>query len=120
MKLSENDYAIMNIIWDRGEVSAAEIAEILAAEKGWKKPTVYTLLDRLTKKGAILRAEPDYICTAAVEKEDVRTAETAGLLERLYNGSAKLLVSGFIREKKLTPEELAELRDLIDQAEKEG
>lgn len=114
MKLSDNDFEIMNIIWDKGEVTALEIAGRLAEKKGWKKPTVYTLIDRLIKKGAVERSEPDYICRALINKEDVRTSETAGLLQRLYSGSAKLLISGFIKEKQLSAEELEELRKLID------
>ena len=114
MKFSDNDFAVMNLIWEAGEIPAIEIAEHLAKEKGWKKPTVYTLLDRLIKKGAIKRTDPDYICTALVKKEDVRTDETEGLLSRLYNGSAKLLVSGFIKDKRLSEDELKELRELID------
>lgn len=114
MKLSDNDFEIMNIIWDKGEVTALEIASRLSEKKGWKKPTVYTLIDRLIKKGAIERSEPDYVCKALINKEDVRTSETSGLLEKLYNGSAKLLVSGFIKEKQLSSQELEELRKLID------
>ena len=49
-----------------------------------------------------------------MKKEDVRTDETEGLLSRLYNGSAKLLVSGFIKDKRLSEDELKELRELID------
>lgn len=116
MKLSDNDYEIMNIVWDEGEVTALEIASRLAEKKGWKKPTVYTLIDRLIKKGAIERSEPDYACKALINKDEVRTNETAGLLEKLYNGSAKLLVSGFIKEKQLSAEELEELRKLIDES----
>ncbi len=116
MKLSDNDYEIMNIVWDEGEVTALEIASRLAEKKGWKKPTVYTLIDRLIKKGAIERSEPDYVCKALINKDEVRTNETAGLLEKLYNGSAKLLVSGFIKEKQLSAEELEELRKLIDES----
>lgn len=114
MKLSDNDFEIMNIIWDEGDVTALEISHRLAEKKGWKKPTVYTLIDRLIKKGAVERSEPDYVCRALINKDDVRTSETAGLLERLYNGSAKLLVSGFIKEKQLSSEELQELRKLIN------
>lgn len=116
MKLSDNDYEIMNILWDEGEVTALEIASRLAEKKGWKKPTVYTLIDRLIKKGAIERSEPDYVCKALIGKDEVRTSETAGLLEKLYNGSAKLLVSGFIKEKQLSAKELEELRKLIDES----
>ena len=116
MKLSDNDYEIMNIVWDKGEVTALEIASRLAEKKGWKKPTVYTLIDRLIKKGAIERSEPDYVCKALINKDEVRTSETEGLLEKLYNGSAKLLVSGFIKEKQLSAKELEELRKLIDES----
>lgn len=116
MKLSDNDFEIMNIIWDEGEVTALEISHRLAEKKGWKKPTVYTLIDRLIKKGAVERSEPDYVCRALINKDDVRTSETAGLLERLYNGSAKLLVSGFIKEKQLSSKELEELRKLINES----
>ncbi len=114
MKLSENDIEIMNIIWENNSATAAYIAEQLCDKKGWKKPTVYTLIDRLIKKGAIEKSEPDYTCRPLISLEDVRKSETGGLLEKLYQGSAKLLVSGFIKEKRLSAEELEELRRLID------
>lgn len=114
MKFSDNDFEIMNIIWDNGEITALEIANRLSDKKGWKKPTVYTLIDRLIKKGAIKRRDPDYLCKALVKRDDVRKTETAGLLEKLCNGSAKLLISGLIEDKKLSAEELRELRELID------
>ncbi len=119
MKLSDNDFEIMNIIWDNEEITAIEIANRLAEKKGWKKPTVYTLIDRLIKKGAIKRSEPDYLCKAVINKDDVRKTETAGLLEKLYNGSAKLLVSGFIKDNRLSKQELDELRELIDNMKEE-
>ncbi len=119
MKLSDNDFEIMNIIWENGKVTAIDIANKLADKKGWKKPTVYTLIDRLIKKGAIERSEPDYLCKALINKDDVRKTETAGLIEKLCNGSAKLLVSGLIKDKKLSSEELDELRELIDSMSEE-
>lgn len=116
MKLSENDIAIMNVIWDSGNsAEAADIAARLGESKGWRKPTVYTLIERLIKKGAIERTEPRYICRALVMREEMRKKETNGLLNSLFGGSAKLLVSGFIKDKRLTEEELRELRVLIDE-----
>lgn len=119
MKLSETEIYVMNIIWEREEVPAIEIAQKLAVEKGWKKPTVYTLIDRLIKKGAVKRTDPDYICSALIGKDEVRVKETEGLIAKLYNGSAKLLVSGFIKDKRLTDSELEELRQLIDEVKNE-
>lgn len=58
MKLSDNDFEIMNIIWDEGEVTALEISHRLAEKKGWKKPTVYTLIDRLIKRVLLSVANP--------------------------------------------------------------
>lgn len=116
MKLTENDIAIMNIIWNSGNsAEAAVIAAELTESRGWRKATVYTLIERLIKKGAIERTEPHYICNALVLREDIRQKETNGLVDRLFGGSAKLLVSGFIKDKKLTDEELRELRELIDE-----
>ena len=41
MKLSDNDFEIMNIIWDEGEVTALEISHRLAEKKGWEDIFLY-------------------------------------------------------------------------------
>ena len=51
--LSDLQIAVMRVLWERGEPSTADVAEVLAAERGLKHTTVATLLTRLEKRGVV-------------------------------------------------------------------
>lgn len=113
IKLFDSELKLMDIIWEREPVSAKEISLIAAEAIGWNKNTTYTIIKKLVEKNAILRTEPNFICTAIVKKEDVQRMETTNLIERLFNGSKKAFLSAFIDES-ISDDELAELKKLIE------
>lgn len=115
--LSDAELTIMEILWSGGPQRARDIAAQARAKTGWEKNTVYTMLGRLIEKGAVERAEPDFLCTAKVEKSDVLRRQTNALLEKLYAGSAKMFLRAFIREQKLSRRDLEELLRTIDEKE---
>ena len=57
--------------------------------------------------------------TSLIEREDAVKRETESFLQRVYHGSISMLVSGFVERKRLSPEELSELRQILDKAEEE-
>lgn len=115
INLSDAELVLMNILWSNGSLEARTIAVLANKETGWEKNTVYTMIRRLIDKGAIIRSEPDFICTASVIKSDVGRQQTKRLLDKMYNGSAKLFLRAFIREQSLSEQELEELKCLIDE-----
>ncbi len=114
-KLFDSELKLMEILWEREPVSAKEISVIAAERIGWNKNTTYTVIKKLIDKQVIERAEPGFVCTSLVKKDDVRRTETDSLLGRLYNGSKKALFSALLEDEELTADELDELRAMIDE-----
>ena len=113
-QISEYELALMKIIWANG--GTALYAEIFKAleEQGapWTKNTIITLLSRLANKGFLKASKTgfrnQYIAT--VSEGDYQEAQTRTLLDKLYEGNAKGLVSTLIQKDLLSPEDYEDLR----------
>ena len=118
-KISEAEWAVMSAVWDHPGATAQEVAGRLP-EKRWSPRTVKTLLGRLVKKG-VLGFDVDgqrYRYRAEIERDAYVLAESRSFLERVHGGEASPLVAYFLREGRLSGDDLAELRRILD--EKEG
>lgn len=113
-KLFDSEAKVMEIIWDKGPLSAKEISLIAADSIGWNKNTTYTVIKKLEAKGFIRRDEPGFICTPLVTQEEMQKKEAKSLLNKFFGGSRKALFSALIEDEKLSDDEIDELRDLID------
>lgn len=115
LKLFDSEMKVMELIWANGSVSAKELSLLAASEMGWNKNTTYTVIKKLVAKGYIRRDEPGFLCTPLITKDEVRRAETQGLIDRLFGGSRKALFSALLEDEKLSKKELDELRKMIDE-----
>ena len=52
-RISEAEHAVMEVLWDRNPISAAEVCEAICARRDWSIPTVKTLLSRLVQKQVV-------------------------------------------------------------------
>lgn len=100
---------------------AAESWRTWRAGVGWSRSTTLTMLKRMTEKGLIACEDNGRMRVYAplVEREAAVKKETDNFLKRVYNGSASMLVSSFIKRQRLSAEELSELRQILDKAEEE-
>lgn len=113
-KLFDSEAKVMEILWDKGALSAKEISLIAADSIGWNKNTTYTVIKKLEAKGFIRRDEPGFICTPLVSREEIQKSEASTLLNKVFGGSRKALFSALLEDEKLTDKEIKELKDLID------
>lgn len=113
-KLFDSEAKVMEILWDKGAISAKEISLIAADSIGWNKNTTYTVIKKLEAKGFIRRDEPGFICTPLVSREEIQKSEASTLLNKVFGGSRKALFSALLEDEKLTDKEIKELKDLID------
>ena len=113
-KLFDSEAKVMEIIWDRGRISAKEISLIAAESIGWNKNTTYTVIKKLEAKGFIRREDPGFICTPLVSRNKIQKAEAESLIKKVFGGSRKALFSALLEDEPLSKEELYELRRLID------
>jgi predicted transcriptional regulator len=115
MKISAAESVVMAALWRQSPLSAEEIGARVAPGQGWSEATVKTLINRLLNKGAV-GAERDgrrYLYRPAVAREAYVEAESQGLLDRLFDGKLAPLVSHLSQSRKLSPEDIAELKKLI-------
>lgn len=117
-QISDSELELMKIIWSQGGTAlyAAIMDRLAAAGNRWQKNTVITLLSRLTEKGLLetrkIGRRNEY--TAAVTERQYQAAQTRTLLNKLYEGSAKGLVSTLIQTDLLSAEDYEELRRFWD------
>ena len=117
MQVTDAESIVMDVLWARHPLGADEVVAALADREQWQEPTIMTLLNRLVRKGAI-RAEKDgrrYLYAPVLKREDWVLGESQGLLERLFDGRVAPLVAHFSAQRKLSPEDVAELRRLLEE-----
>lgn len=117
IKLFDSELKVMDVLWKEGDVPAKHIADVLTQELGWNKNTTYTLIKRCMKKGAIERSEPNFMCRALILKETVQEAETKELINKVYDGSVDKLFSALLSRKKLSAEQIARLKQIVEDLE---
>lgn len=119
MHLTEAERKVMETVWSGGEQTAREIAASLRESTQWSKTTSYTMITRCLEKGYLNRKDPNFICSAAVTREDVSKWETKELLDNNFNGSADMLVAALVGQKKLSLKEVEKLYRMLQEIEDE-
>lgn len=114
MRMGDAELKIMDALWRLGEVPAKRLADLLAEQVGWNKNTTYTLIRRLIEKGAVARSEPGFLCRALLMREQVRREQAAEMVDKLFDGSASLLLASLVDGQALPQGEIDALRALID------
>lgn len=120
MKLYDSELKIMDVLWRRGDTPAREIASELKQTVGWNVNTTYTLIKRCIAKEAIERLEPGFVCRALVSQETVQQEETQELIDRVFAGSADQLFAALVGGRRVSPETLRKLRDMLSDMDDDG
>ncbi len=113
-KLQDSELKVMNVLWEKGDLPAREIAGILSEKIGWNVNTTYTLIKRCIKKGAIERGEPNFICHAAIPIEQVQESETNALIDKVFGGHADRLFASLLSSRRLSPEQLNKIKEIVE------
>ncbi len=114
-RISEADHAVMEVLWDRGTATAAEVCEKVCETRDWSLATVKTLLSRLVQKNAI-ETRPDgrrYLYSPLIARADYVGGESRRLVDRLFGGRAASLVAHLAETEALTEDDLTEIEALL-------
>ena len=124
MNLTDIEWNVMELLWEKGQVTGREATEHMEAELGWSRSTTLTHLRRMEAKGAVGSRTVDGLKTfiPLVKREDAVLRETNDFLGRIYKGSLSLMVSQLTQKQALPQEEIEELYAILDQmkADAEG
>lgn len=116
-RIPDAEMKVMRVLWRDGVCTAKHISDILAAEDGWNINTTYTLIKRCIKKGVIERSEPNFTCRATVSLEEIQNERTNDLIENMFEGSVESFFAALIGRKKLSTEQIENLRKLVNELE---
>ena len=117
MKLFDSELKVMGVLWRDGDRTAKEIAADLKASTGWNQNTTYTVIKKCVAKGAIERREPNFLCHALIGQSEVRSEEAEALLNKLFDNSPDLLFASLLDHRKLSREQVENLRRMVAELE---
>ena len=118
IKLSDSEIYIMNIIWNNGETTSFDIIDEVKKSQKISEKAIRTLLARMVKKGAIQKVSKSgktIIYKAVIDQGDFQRKEGNLFLEDIYQGSINNMLLNFVKEKKLTKEDVEDLLKKIDE-----
>lgn len=116
-KVFESEYRFCLILWENEPVGSTQLVKLCKEKLGWSKATTYTVIRRLSERG-VLKNE-NAVVTSLISKDEVQAAEIDELLEKTFEGSLPAFVSAFTKHKKLSLEQIEEIRRMIDSYEEE-
>lgn len=118
-KISDSELTIMRVLWEAGKaLSITDIREAISRKNDWDESTVKTLVRRLHGKGVLKREKKSvFFYSPLVSQAEYNEHTTQALIDKLYHGSAKNLVASLVSGHKFDAEEIAELREMLGEAD---
>ena len=103
-----------DIIWEREPVTSGELIKLAADKLAWKRTTTHAFLRRLCDKG--LFQNNNGVVTSLLSRLEFYALHSKKYVDETFAGSLPAFLAAFTSEKKLTAEEITEIRALIDKA----
>ena len=118
-KPTQAELAILNVLWEKGPSTVRSVFEVLGETQGVGYTTVLKLMQIMAKKGLAPRDErwKTHVYAAAIAEEGTQRQLVRDLLDRAFGGSTERLVLHALGEKKVSREELARIRRMLDELE---
>ncbi len=115
-RISDAESQIMDALWRRGPLVVEDIVAEVAGPRRWSDSTVKSLIGRMLNKGAIesVRREGRTWYRPLIQRDDYRMAESQSFLDRIFGGKIAPFVTQFAEGQKLSPEDVAQLKALIE------
>ncbi|HEY3963358.1 MAG TPA: BlaI/MecI/CopY family transcriptional regulator [Planctomycetaceae bacterium] len=113
--LSAAERQVMEVVWERGEVTAKEARDALPREVA--RNTVRTLLERMEEKGWVVHREVGraFLYRAARPREESIGRKVRELIDTVCGGSAESLVAALLDYRGLRPGELHRIRKMLEE-----
>jgi predicted transcriptional regulator len=116
---TDAELAILRVLWRRGPSTVRDVHEELRCERATGYTTILKLMQIMTEKGLVVREDVGraHVYQATQSEEHAQRRMVGDLLDRVFGGSAQKLVMQALTARKASPEELAEIRRLLDALE---
>jgi len=110
-KIFESEYRFCLILWENEPLNSTRLVELCKQQLGWSKATTYTVIRRLSERG-VLKNE-NTIVSSLISKEEAQASRLEEMMEETFEGSMPAFIAAFSRSKKLTKQEVDQLKAMI-------
>ncbi|HSU65835.1 MAG TPA: BlaI/MecI/CopY family transcriptional regulator [Tepidisphaeraceae bacterium] len=115
--VSDAELEVLKVLWRRGPATVRQVAGRLRRRR-WAYNTVLTLLTRLREKQFVASekgADAALVFSAAVSRDDLLRHGLTELADRICDGTASPLVHALVQGNKLSADDIARLRKMLDE-----
>ncbi len=122
IKLGSSEWNVLNCLWEHSPRTVMQIVGELEQTVGWARSTTITVLHRMEDKGLVRceQAGRGRAYVPLVERDRAVLAETKNFLDRVYQGSVGMMMSAMAKQDGLSLDQIAQLRAILDDAEREA
>jgi BlaI family transcriptional regulator, penicillinase repressor len=119
---TDAELEILTVLWSIGPATVRQVYEVIRRRRPAEYSTILKFMQIMAGKGLVRRDEKQraHIYEPAKPREWTQRQLAGHLLERAFSGSAKALLVGALSARKASSEELAEMRRLLDEFQKEA
>src|SRR4249919_1021905 len=113
---TDGELSILRVLWGRGPSTVRQVHEVLSRNRPGAYTTTLKLLQIMTEKGLVRRDDADrsHVYASRMTEGQTQRQLVGDLLDRAFGGSASKLVIQALAARRATPEELGEIRRLLD------
>ena len=118
-QLNDVELAILRVLWRRGASTVRDVHEALKATRLSGATATLKMMQVMCDKGLLTRDESrrPQLYLPAVPEEQTQRRMVQDLIQRVFGGSARQLVMRAVETENVTPDELSEIRKLLDRRE---
>lgn len=117
LKLGAAETKFAEIIWENEPISSSDLSQKSEQLLQWKKTTSFTVLKRLCNKGIFRNVKGTV--TSIISKEEFYSMQSEKFVDETFGGSLPAFIAAFTSRKKLTADEVAELKRFVQNYEEE-
>ncbi len=123
--ITENEWLLMRIVWDRGSCTAADFVSGMASVKDITARTIRVMINRLVKKGVLEYEVDEHNSTvhhyrARFSEEECIREKSRNFKNAYFSGDGNLMLATMVKQEHLSEREVQELIDLLEQRKCEG
>lgn len=119
-KVTESELKVLKILWECGEATSAQIVEKLTETTDWKPKTIQTLITRLVSKGVLITDKTNkksFTYYPGITEDEYLKYANRSFLQTVYDGSVQMMFTSFVKNQKLSKDDIAGLKKLLDEEE---
>ena len=117
-KIFESEYRFCLILWEHEPINSTHLVELCRERLGWSKATTYTVIRRLSERGVV--KNENAVVSSLISKEQAQASRLDEMVEETFQGSLPAFISAFASGKKLSPQDVSDIRRMLDEYGKEN